>query len=65
MPGSFLFLLSVRFVFFFFLLQENQVMTILLQPEENSYENEGQMETRTQSMKNITGGQAYSCLSTR
>ena len=63
MPGSFLLLLSVRFVCFCFLLQENQVMIILLQPEEKWDENEGQMETRTQSM-NITGGQAYSCLST-
>ena len=49
----------------YFLLQKNQVITIFLRPEEimggEKKTNGRQMDTRANSTKNITGGQASSC----
>ena len=56
--------LPVLFLFcFVFYYRKNQVITIFLQAEEICKERRRPMETRTKSMKRITGRQASSCLS--
>ena len=55
--------LSISFCFYF-LLQKLQVMIIFCDLKKTWEERKRPLETRTMSMKSITGGQACSCPST-